>query len=101
RCWNLTRELGGSHEKLIDCAGTLPAFPDRPHDERLSAPSVSGGENLGHRGLVGVGIGRDVTTGVELEPELGEHSSMHRMQVAHRKKHEIGIDLEFRARHIM
>ena len=33
-------------------AGALAAFADRPDDQRLAAPHVAGGEQLGHAGLV-------------------------------------------------
>src|SRR5438046_6653944 len=38
---SLSRQLGESHQELIDRSRALTAFADRPHDERLAAAHVA------------------------------------------------------------
>ena len=40
------RQRGLAHQELVDRLGGLAAFADRPHDERLAAADVAGGEHL-------------------------------------------------------
>lgn len=46
------RQAGTAHQEGIDFAGALPAFTNRPDDERLTAPHVACGEHLGDAGGV-------------------------------------------------
>jgi len=48
----LARQLARSHQHLIDRAGGLAAFPDRPHDERLAPAHVAARKDFWHRGQV-------------------------------------------------
>ncbi len=41
-------QVGVAHEVLVDAAGALAAFPDRPHHQRLAAARVAAGEDAGH-----------------------------------------------------
>src|SRR5947208_15009585 len=68
----LSRKLGKPHEELVDRAGALPAFADRPHDERLTAAHVARGEYFRHRGRIGLralGIGLGVAARVLVHAE--------------------------------
>ena len=47
----------------------LAAFADGPHHQRLAAPHVAGGEDLGSRGVIVELVGLDVAAGIELDPE--------------------------------
>ena len=48
----------------------IPPLPNRPHDQRLTAPRVSSGEDSGHAGSMGF-ISRDVPTTIEIDGEIG------------------------------
>src|SRR6266853_1167531 len=89
----LSRQLGKTHQRLVDRASALAAFADRPHDERLAAAHVARGENLGNRSDVAAfSIGRrlGVAARVLLDAERLEHGR-HRRNKSHREKHEVGF----------
>src|SRR5206468_6963639 len=73
------------------------AFANRPDDERLAAAHVTGGENLGHRGSIVIGVRLDVRARVAVDAELLEHSWANGTDEAHRQEHEIRLELEFAA----
>ena len=52
------RQVGRAHQEMIDRAGRLAAFADRPDHQRLAAAHVAGDENLVEAGLVGERVGR-------------------------------------------
>src|SRR5690606_14680144 len=43
---NSARQIGRSHQELVDRARALAAFADRPHDQRLAPAHVAGREHL-------------------------------------------------------
>src|SRR5665213_1695860 len=53
----LARQLARSHQEFVDRARALAPFADRPHDERLAAAHVAGGEHAIDAGAVVVGAG--------------------------------------------
>ena len=71
----------------VDDAGALAAFVDRPHDQRLAAAGVAGGEHALGRGRVRARLG--VAALILLDAELLEHERLRR-QEAHREQDEVG-----------
>src|ERR1035438_6374879 len=61
-----------------------------PHDQRLAAAHVAGGENAGDRGHVGF-IGGDVAARVETHAELVDRAILYGTQEAHGKQHEVRV----------
>jgi hypothetical protein len=41
-----------THQEFVDGVGALPPLADRPNHERLAAPHIAGGEQLGNRGAI-------------------------------------------------
>src|SRR5471030_3522429 len=77
------RQRGAAHQSLVDRPRALPAFADRPDDERLTAAHVAGGEQLGNRGLVVLNVGGDVAARIERHARLLEQARLARPQEAH------------------
>src|SRR5258706_9318067 len=80
-----SRQVGASHQESVDLARALAALANGPHDERLAAAHVAGGEYLRDRGRVATGTvgGRlDVAARVLRHPELVDHSFVHGMHIA-------------------
>src|SRR5690606_23385667 len=81
----------------------LPAFADRPDDERLAAAHVAGRPELVDRRPVVVVVGDDVGGAtfvrVHLQPlaEIAEDSARERPAETDGDKDEVGLDDEFRA----
>lgn len=46
---SLQRELGRTHQELVDVVSRLTAFCDCPHDQGLPAPCISGRKYARHR----------------------------------------------------
>src|SRR5712672_2873122 len=53
----LSRQVRRCHPQLVDRPRAEAPHPDRPHDERLAAAHVAGGERVGPRGLIVGGVG--------------------------------------------
>src|SRR5262245_57932883 len=85
------RQKARTHQELVDRAGALPPFTDRPDDQRLAAPHVAGGEEFGDRGPVVDRVGADIAAGVELDTGLLDHAGPARPEKAHRQEDEIGL----------
>ena len=68
------RKRSGPHQEFVDRARSLAALADRPHDQRLPAAHIAGGEDLGHGRPVVLGVGLDVGARVALDAELLEQS---------------------------
>ena len=83
-------------EVAIDHPRALAALVDRPHDQRLPAAGVAGGEHALHRGRVGLD-GLDVAARVLLHAELVEQLLLG-VQEAHRQQHELRRQLALGAR---
>ena len=62
--------------KLVHRPRALAPLADRPHDERLAAPHVTGGEDLRHRFAIRVGVGLDVAASVFGDVELRQQSAV-------------------------
>src|SRR5262249_23953632 len=86
------REARLAHEVGVDAARRLAAFPDRPDDERLTAPHVAAREHAGHARLV-VRSDGDVAALVELHAELVDHPRLLRSEEPHGEQHEVAIEL--------
>src|SRR5882762_3930498 len=96
----LSRQLGKTHQRLVDRASALAAFAYRPHDERLAAAHVARGKDLGNRRDVAafsVGFRLGVSARVPFHAERLEHRR-HRRYESHREKHEVCGQHRFRSR---
>jgi hypothetical protein len=75
------------------CCGTT--FGDGPHDEALASTHVSGNEHAVD--VCGPAlVSCDVSSDVELDTELLEHSTGLRSYESHGEKHELTFELELR-----
>src|SRR5690349_9824870 len=92
---SLARQLRATHQKFVDRSRALPAFTNRPHDERLPPTHVAGSKNLRHGCSIVFDIGRDVASCVTSCSQLLEQAGLNRPEEAHREKHEIGFQFEF------
>src|SRR6266542_5052839 len=81
------RQEARPHQEFVDRAGALPAFADRPDDQRLAAPHVAGGEDRGYRGLIIERVGGDIAARVELDPGLVQHPRPARPEEPHRQQY--------------
>src|SRR5271166_3459583 len=97
----LSRQETRTHQELVDSASTLPAFADRPDDERLAAPHVAGGEQLRNRGAIVDGIGADIAAGIELDTGLLDHAGLARPEKAHCQEDEISLQIEGATRNLL
>src|SRR5665213_3284040 len=94
----LARQLARSHQEFVDRARALATFADRPHDERLAAAHVAGGEHAIDAGAVVVGAGPRIAARVARDAERIEYAGARACE-AHRQQHELGLDRELRARY--
>src|SRR5665213_752122 len=94
----LARQLARSHQEFVDRARALAPFADRPHDERLAAAHVAGGEHAIDAGAVVVGAGPRIAARVARDAERIEYAGARACE-AHRQQHELGLDRELRARY--
>src|SRR5262249_32421520 len=79
------RQKARTDQEFVDGACALSAFADRPDDQRLAAPHVAGGEELGDRGAVVDRAGADIATGIQLDTGLLDHPWPARPKKAHRQ----------------
>src|SRR5438309_3654527 len=99
RCPMLSpRQPTCTHQEFVDGTGTLAAFADRPDDERLTAPHIARGEDLGHRGAVVERVGANVAARVELYTGLLDHPGPAGAQKPRRQQDEISLQIEAAAR---
>ena len=75
-------------EPAVDRRGALAALVDRPHDQRLAAARVAGGEHAGDRRRV-ASARRRCRAGRGSTPSCSS-SACSRMEEAHREQHEVG-----------
>src|SRR6185436_11119393 len=87
----LPRQGAGAHEVLVDGAGALAAFADRPHDQRLTAAHVAAGEDVRDRGLVVRHVSLDVATRIERGARLVDKAGDDWAGEAHREQDKIGF----------
>jgi len=83
-------------EKIVNGLGGLSPFGDRPHDERLPARHVSGGEHLADIGLVV--RRRNVAARVHRHAKLRDDAGLRGAHETHRQEHQISGQFELRAR---
>src|SRR5271167_2200064 len=88
------RQAARTHQEFVDGAGALPAFANRPDHERLAAPHVAGGEQLGNRRAVVGRVGADIAARIELDTGLLDHAEPARPQEAHCQQDEIRLQRE-------
>src|SRR6185437_7985864 len=93
------RQRRRAHQERVDRMRALASLAYRPHDERLPAAHVAGGENLRHAGSVVVGIRLDVRARVAIDAELLDKTRVTGTREPHREQYEVGLHLEFAARH--
>ena len=80
-------------EEAVHPTSGRTSFRDGPHDEGLPTPGVTGDVHPGNVGRE-VGVPRDVTARVELEPELRDQPVLLvGTREAHRQRHQLGGDL--------
>ena len=78
---------GQARAGTVDRLGALPAFADRPDDERLAAACVAGGEYASARRRVGAALG--VAARIASRRRALEQRLLG-MQEAHREQDEVG-----------
>src|SRR5581483_10646841 len=91
-------QRGDPGQVLVDRGGGGAALGDRPDDQRLAAPSVSGDEDVVDVGAV-LAVALDVAALVELQPELTDQSVvLLGAGEAHGEQHELRRDFPLGAR---
>src|SRR6478735_6556226 len=97
----LPRQLGDAHQRLVDRAGALPAFADRPHDQRLAAAHVAAGEHAVLAGGVAQRVGGELAALIERHAGLRQQPGLPRSDEAHRQQDQVGGKHELAARDLL
>ena len=71
----------------IDGAGGLAALCNGPDNQRLAAPHVAGGKDVGHAGLKPAEVRLHVAARILGYPELAHNALVHRVQEPHCQQH--------------
>src|SRR5262249_51981165 len=97
--WASARQHGRSHQEFVDGMRGLAGLAYRPDHPRMAAPHIACGEHLWQRSLIRVSVCRYVAALIEGYVQCFEHPLVNRMNEAHGKQNQIGVDLEFRVAH--